>query len=327
VTIGTTTAGFDGTQTEMTLLYHDDRFQLHDTGQHPECAERLRVVAAHLRSSGLLKQVTCMPVMPATDADILRIHTADHLETIRQFSANGGGRIEVDTQMSDDSATVAALGCGAAVDAVRHVVEGKDKSAFCLVRPPGHHALPNAPMGFCLLNTAAVAARTAVQRFRLSRVLIVDWDVHHGNGTQDAFYEDENVYYFSAHRFPFYPGTGRKSESGRRSGLGTVFNLPLKFGVSREDYRSAFESVLSKAADACRPELVIVSAGFDAHFADPVGSLGLETEDFQWLTTAIMQVASTHASGRIVSLLEGGYHPQVLAECVETHVKILLDQP
>lgn len=309
----------------MTLLYHDDRFLLHDTGRHPENAMRLKQIDAHLQTTDLLQRVTRAPVVPADDTDLLRVHTTSYLKWLRSFAAKGGGRMEVDTQVCPDSPHVAALSAGAAVDAVERVIAGEDTNALCLVRPPGHHALPDAPMGFCLFSNASVAARVAVQRLGVSRVLIVDWDVHHGNGTQDVFYEDGQVWYFSAHRFPFYPGTGRRSETGRGPGLGTTFNLPLEFGISRPDYRTAFETMLTRAADACRPELVIVSAGFDAHARDPVGSLGLETEDFTWLTSLVLKVADTHAASRVVSLLEGGYDPQCLAECVETHLKTLLD--
>jgi acetoin utilization deacetylase AcuC-like enzyme len=182
-------------------------------------------------------------------------------------------------------------------------------------------------MGFCLLGNVAIAARTAVQRLGVNRVLIVDWDVHHGNGTQDVFYEDEQVTFFSAHRFPFYPGTGRKSETGRGKGLGTTVNLPMEFGVSRRDYLTAFEAALTAAADKAKPELVIISAGFDAHAQDPVGSLGLETEDFGPLTKLVQQVAATHADGRLISMLEGGYHVERLADCVELHLRTLLPPP
>lgn len=309
----------------MTLLYHDDRFLLHQTGSHPECPQRLRAVHAKLEYSGLLKRCTQQTAVSAADDDILRVHPARHLSRIREFADAGGGRIEVDTVMSPESADVAILAAGAAVDAVSKVVSGGDSTALCLVRPPGHHAVPDAPMGFCLLGNAAIAARTAVQRLGLDRVLVVDWDVHHGNGTQDVFYEDEQVGFFSAHRFPFYPGTGRKSETGRGSGLGTTFNLPLKFGISRLDYLSAFENMLTLAADSIKPDLIILSAGFDAHADDPVGSLGLETEDFSRLTELVLQVADTHCGGRLVSILEGGYNIDRLADCVEVHLETLLN--
>lgn len=310
----------------MTLLYRDDHFLLHRTCAHPECPQRLQSIHARLDQSGLIDRCTLPSVPSASDDDILRVHPQHHLNSIRQFATEGGGRIEVDTIMSPESADVAILAAGAAVDAVSRVINGQDSTALCLVRPPGHHALRDGPMGFCLFGNAAIAARTAVQRLGVDRVLIVDWDVHHGNGTQDIFYDDEQVGFFSAHRFPFYPGTGRRSETGGGAGLGSTFNLPLKFGISRRDYLTAFESMLSCAADSMKPDLIIVSAGFDAHADDPVGSLGLETEDFQSLTELVMQVASTHCNGRLVSILEGGYNVDRLADCVELHLKTLLNE-
>ncbi len=308
----------------MTLLYMDEQFLQHKTGEHPECPQRLEAIHAAIQRSGLLAKAHRIDVVRAEDVDLLRVHPASHLEMLRAFAANGGGRIEADTVMSPQSADVAWLASGTAVDAVKRVVAGEDTSAFCTIRPPGHHALPDGAMGFCLLGNAAIAARTAIQRFGLNRVLVIDWDVHHGNGTQDIFYEDEQVGFFSAHRFPFYPGTGRKAETGKGAGLGTTFNLPLPIGVSRKDYLSAFETMLSAAADRIKPELVILSAGFDAHAEDPVGSLGLETEDFETLTRLVQQVAATHANGRLVSLLEGGYNVQRLADCVELHLSTLI---
>ncbi|MDG1896857.1 MAG: histone deacetylase [Fuerstiella sp.] len=309
----------------MTLLYMDEQFLLHDTGNHPECAARLEHVHRNLKTSGLLSQVTQVPIQRARDADVLRVHTSDHLAAVRRLADEGGGRIDADTVVSPDSADIAWLAAGSGIDAVTRVMNQEDKQALCLVRPPGHHAVSDSAMGFCLLGNVAVAARTAVQRLGLKNVLIVDWDVHHGNGTQDAFYEDEHITFFSAHRFPFYPGTGRQSETGRGAGLGTVFNLPLRFGISRKDYLSAFENVLTAAADQCQPELVLISAGFDAHAEDPIGSLGLQTDDFAELTKLVMQVAATHAEGRLVSMLEGGYNVERLADCVELHIQTLID--
>ena len=308
----------------MTLLYFDERFLLHQTGLHPECPGRLTAIDTRLSESGLKERCRQPAWVSAPDEDILRVHTLEHLNKVREFARAGGGRIEADTVMSAESADVAALAAGAAVDAVSRVVRGDAKTAFCLVRPPGHHAVPNGAMGFCLFGNAAIAARTAVQRYNLDRVLVVDWDVHHGNGTQDVFYEDGQVGFFSAHRFPFYPGTGRMSETGRGRGIGTKFNLPLKFGISRNDYLLAFENTLTRAANAIKPDLVIVSAGFDAHAADPVGSLGLETEDFEALTKLVLQVADTNCGGRLVSVLEGGYNVERLADCVELHLATLL---
>ncbi len=308
----------------MTLVYSDDVFLKHQTGQHPECPARIEAIHRRLKASPIFTQLTHVPIALADDADIAAVHSAGHLAKLREWSAAGGGRVEVDTVMSKDSADVACWAAGTAVDAVKRVLAGEDKNAMCLVRPPGHHAVPGGPMGFCLLGNAAIAARAAIKRFGVSRVLIVDWDVHHGNGTQDVFYEDEQVGFFSSHRFPFYPGTGRKTETGRGKGLGNTFNLPFEFGVTRRRFLNDFTAVLATAADKVRPELVIISAGFDAHAEDPVGNLGLETEDYKTLTEAVMDVARTHSDGRIVSVLEGGYNCERLAECVELHLQNLL---
>jgi acetoin utilization deacetylase AcuC-like enzyme len=178
-------------------------------------------------------------------------------------------------------------------------------------------------MGFCLFNNVAVAARHALVKHKLNRVLVVDWDVHHGNGTQDIFYDSADAWFFSVHRSPFYPGTGAADETGRGPGLGTKFNLPLKFGTTRKAFREQFQTTLEQAANKCRPELVLISAGFDAHAADPIGSLGLETEDFEPLTKLVVQVAEQYCQGKIVSLLEGGYNVEKLAECVECHMDAL----
>jgi acetoin utilization deacetylase AcuC-like enzyme len=181
-------------------------------------------------------------------------------------------------------------------------------------------------MGFCLINHAAVAAQAAINEFALDRLMVVDWDVHHGNGTQDIFYDDPRVAYFSIHRWPFYPGTGAADETGHGDGLGATKNLPVTFGTTRRDYLAKFGDELERFAVRMKPQLIVLSAGFDSHRADPIGSLGLETEDFGELTGIVQQVAAAHSSGRIVSLLEGGYNPPVLAECVKVHLDTLLGE-
>ncbi len=243
---------------------------------------------------------------------------------IAALAASGGGQADADTVICPASYDVALLAAGAACDAVDRVLAGETKTALCLVRPPGHHALAERAMGFCLFNNIAIAACVARDEHDLDRVLIVDWDVHHGNGTQDAFYADGRVGFLSSHRWPFYPGTGDADETGTGDGLGTTLNLPITFGTPRATYRDRFAAELEKFAAQFRPQLVLVSAGFDSHRADPIGSLGLEVEDFAELTELVMNVAATHAGGRIVSILEGGYNPPVLAECVETHLQGLL---
>ncbi|MFM8477223.1 MAG: histone deacetylase [Planctomycetaceae bacterium] len=309
----------------MTLIFSDSRFLDHQTGSHPECPERLRAIERHLSATGLADWAVRCATVSAEESDLLAVHHSEYLRELRDFAAAGGGRIEADTVLSSASADAAWLAAGTATEAVRRVLNGDDHSAFCLVRPPGHHALAAAPMGFCLLGNASVAARTAIRRFGLNRVLVVDWDVHHGNGTQDIFYEDSQVGFFSAHRFPFYPGTGRRQETGSGDGLGTTFNLPVEYGTSRREFLRSFGAMLTAAADRMQPELVIVSAGFDAHAEDPVGSLGLETEDFIELTKMVLDVADTRAQGRVVSILEGGYNVERLAECAGVHLQTLLE--
>ena len=306
------------------LLYTDPRFLLHRTGNHPECPQRLQQVTEHLRQTGLDARCRRITPRPASVEQLKLVHHPQYIAWLEQQARAGGGRIEADTVISSHSYQVALLAAGAACDAVDRVLEGPDRLALCLVRPPGHHALREAPMGFCLFNNVAVAARWAVHQ-GLSRVLIVDWDVHHGNGTQAAFWEDPQVGFFSIHRFPFYPGTGREEEVGQGPGRGTICNVPVAFGTPVAAYHDRFCSRLTRLAETMQPELILISAGFDAHRDDPIGSLGLDAEDFARMTQFVLQLAHQFAQGRVVSLLEGGYHPQRLAQCVEAHLRVLLE--
>ena len=308
----------------MTLLYCDPRFLNHETGQHPECADRLRQVVARLDQAGLISQCVRPTWEPASRERLERVHPPAHIDSVVALAKRGGGMFDADTVVCPASADVALLGVGAACDAVHRVLAGEDKTALCLVRPPGHHALANRAMGFCLFANAAVAAHVALAEHKLDRVLIVDWDVHHGNGTQDLFYGSSRVGFFSAHRWPFYPGTGAVEETGTGDGLGRTRNVPVTFGTPRETYRDRFRREFEDFAARIRPQLVLISAGFDAHRLDPIGSLGLETEDYAELTKLVREAAAVHAGGRVVSLLEGGYNPPVLAECVETHLRGLM---
>jgi acetoin utilization deacetylase AcuC-like enzyme len=215
----------------MTLLYSDPAFLRHDTGTHPERAERLRQVTAQLARTGLDKQCRQPDWTAATDEQLRRIHDADYLESLVKFAARGGGRIEADTVMSRESYDIARRGAGAVTDAVARVVRGEDKQALCLIRPPGHHALYDSAMGFCLLSNVAIGARAATAEHQLDRVLVVDWDVHHGNGTQNACWTDGQIGFLSIHRWPFYPGTGRADETGSGRGLAMIANVPVEFGT------------------------------------------------------------------------------------------------
>jgi acetoin utilization deacetylase AcuC-like enzyme len=308
----------------MTLLYASPRFLDHDTRQHPECAARIEAITRRLAQSGLDARCSRPDWAPVTPERLARAHAPEYAATVQALAERGGGRIEVDTVVSRASHDVALLAAGAVCDAVERVVNGQDSTALCLVRPPGHHALRADAMGFCLFNNIAVGARMALAELQLDRVLIVDWDVHHGNGTQDEFWTDPQVGFLSIHRYPFYPGTGAADETGAGRGLGTTLNLPIKFGTSRQDYLKRFEDELTAFADQLKPQLVLVSAGFDSHREDPIGSLGLEVEDFRPLTRIVLNVARTHAGGRLVSVLEGGYNVDRLAESVEAHLEELL---
>ncbi|HEY3966691.1 MAG TPA: histone deacetylase [Planctomycetaceae bacterium] len=310
-------------QPQPPILYSDPIFLEHETGPHPESAERLRHLSEYLETQPVANKFQRGSVRAAQPGQLELVHTAAHVDAIRRFAAAGGGRIEADTVMSPRSYDVACQAAGAALAAVDAVVAGEAPRAVCLIRPPGHHALPDGPMGFCLFNNVAIAAAHALQHHELSRVLIVDWDVHHGNGTQDMFYDSDAVFFFSIHRSPFYPGTGAAHETGTGRGLGTKFNLPVRFGTPRHSYLEAFHTTLDQAAARARPDLVLISAGFDAHAADPIGSLGLDTEDFAPLTSLVRQVADQHCQGRVVSLLEGGYNVSALAESVTCHLEAL----
>jgi acetoin utilization deacetylase AcuC-like enzyme len=296
----------------------------HETGRHPERPERLVQVTAHLRRTGLDAKCRIRPVRAATDAELARCHPVEYVRQVEAACREGGGRIEEDTVVSTGSAAAARLAVGAAIDAVERVVRGEAKNALVLSRPPGHHALKEAAMGFCLYGNVALAARAALEAGRLNRVLVVDWDVHHGNGTQDLLWEEPRAGFLSIHRWPFYPGTGREDETGGIGAEGTKANVPIEYGTSRRSFLDRFRMAFDKLVARMRPELVLFSAGFDAHRDDPVGSLGLETEDYGPLTDHVLDAAETYAGGRVVSVLEGGYNTGVLAGCVALHLERLL---
>lgn len=313
----------------MTLLLRDPIFLQHDTGPgHPERPDRFRVATAVLDSSGLAARCNPVTWSAARPSDISRVHQGGYLDQIARVCEQGGGFLDEDTPVCPKSHEIALYASGALLAAVDGVMGSGSahKSAFCLIRPPGHHSTPNQPMGFCLYNHIAVAARHAQVVHGIQRILIVDWDVHHGNGTQDIFYEDPMVYFLSIHRHGqgFYPGTGSAGETGTGDGLGATRNVALERGTTRKQYIEAFESALEVAASH-RPELVLLSAGFDACRGDPVGDLGLEPEDYASMTRSLMDLANAECGGRLVSMLEGGYHLGQLAESVRYHVGELVE--
>jgi acetoin utilization deacetylase AcuC-like enzyme len=305
-----------------TLLLHHDAMLDHDPGRgHPERPERLRAIAAKILGEPIPGTRLVAPTPVALEA-VLRVHTPAHVERVRAARGKHGG-FDPDTLVSPGSVDAAFLAAGAAVDAVDAVLDGRARNAFALVRPPGHHAEPGRAMGFCLFNNVAIAAEQARLRPEVERVLVVDWDVHHGNGTQAAFYGRRDVLFFSAHQYPFYPGTGALEEHGRGEGEGYTINVPLPAGATDGDYRRMLADVLAPAAERFRPDFVLVSAGFDAHRRDPLGGMALTTEGFADLCATVKAIADAHASGRLVLVLEGGYDLDGLADSVHACVAVM----
>ncbi|MFZ4082449.1 MAG: histone deacetylase [Pirellula sp.] len=302
------------------LLYHSEIFEKHNTGNHPECVARIANVNAMLEKNGWIKQSTKPNWLAATVEQCRRNHTDSYIEQLHRWCDQGAGRVESDTVVSIGSWDAATLGAGAACDAVRRVFNGEDTQAFCAIRPPGHHALQDAPMGFCLLNNISIAAQCA-RTLGCHSVLIVDWDVHHGNGTQASFWEDPSVGFVSIHRFPFYPGTGRKEETGAGAASGTKVNIPVPADTGPKSFLDQLATQTEKLAQKIKPDLILLSAGFDAHVADPVGGLSLEAEHYFEAGKWIAGLAREHCQGRLVSLLEGGYHLQHMPECVDAHLR------
>ena len=309
------------------MLFLSELFEEHETGQHPENPHRIRVLRERIGQHVPARKWDIREPVPVKIEDLQAVHEHAYIESVRDAADRGGAQLDPDTRVSPRSYEVAIAAAGSACEAVSQVLQGNAKTASCLVRPPGHHALPDHAMGFCLFNNVAVAARFAQRVGELRRVLIVDWDVHHGNGTQDMFYADGEIGFLSIHRFPFYPGTGSEDETGTGAGLGSTWNVPIRFGTPRSEYFDRFQSALDKAVSKTRPELILISAGFDAHRLDPIGSLELETDDFAELTAIVQSAANASCNGRLVSLLEGGYHPDALADSVIAHLETLFQPP
>ena len=306
-----------------TLLISHPSFLEHDTGPyHPERPDRLRAIEAALADPAFAAQPR-LQAPPAAREALIRVHPEDYVEAILEIRPGPGERVHVDgdTVMSGGSAEAVLHAAGAAIAGVDAVMAGRVRTAFAAVRPPGHHASPDVPGGFCLFNSVAIGARHAQARYGAERVAIVDFDVHHGQGTQAVVEPDRTLFYASSHQYPLYPGTGFASETGVAD---NVVNVPLSPGTGGELFRAAWRDRILPALDRFAPDLVIVSAGFDAHAADPLAQLEVETEDFVWLTEELLAIADRHAGGRLVSMLEGGYDLEALAESVSAHVRTLM---
>lgn len=310
------------------LIYTED-FLRHNTGEHPERRERYHAVMNGLMEDrDLFGALAKLAPRLVADEDILRCHQPNTLALVQQACAMGQGRrvrLDADTVVSQDSDEVARLAAGGACLAVDEVMTTERNRAFVACRPPGHHATPSQSMGFCLYNNIAIAARYAQATYPdIKNVLIVDFDVHHGNGTQDIFYDDASVFYYSLHQYPWYPGTGAANEIGASAGEGYTLNVPVAGGTTAADYQRQFEQGLTKIAARFTPDLILISAGFDAHLADPLGDLSLTDRDYAALTKRLKEWAAAACQGRIVSCLEGGYNLQTLGATVRTHVETLM---
>ncbi len=295
--------------------------------EHPESPVRLAAILDHLRATGMMDKM--VPITPAyaENGDILRVHTPEYLHQLEAACRRGDLTLDAeDTYLCGNSYSVALLSAAGAMAGAEAVIAGKARRAFCALRPPGHHADRNTGMGFCLLNNTAIAARYLQARHGVSRILIVDWDVHHGNGTQSIFLEDPSVFFFSIHEHPsfLYPGTGRRWETGKGAGEGTTLNSPMSPGAGDDEYRNAFEQLLRPAVERFRPEIILVSAGFDCHKDDPLADIQVSGEGFRYMTRFVVEMAERHSGGRVVSLLEGGYELKSLTSSVEIHVQELL---
>jgi len=302
------------------LLYHHPDFARHDTKSHPESVARITHVNQMLVDSGWVAKCTVPNWSIASAEQCQRNHSAAYLTELEDWCQHDVGRVEVDTVVSVGSWQAATLAAGAVCDAVERVVAKEDTTAFCAIRPPGHHAMPKSAMGFCLLNNIAIGALHA-RALGLNKVLIVDWDVHHGNGTQATFWEDPSVGFVSIHRFPFYPGTGTADETGSDRARGTKVNIPVAANVAANEFLKRLYDATEKLANAMKPDLIMLSAGFDAHRNDPVGGLTLESEHYQQAGEWIVQLARQHCGGKLISILEGGYHLKHMPECVDAHLR------
>jgi len=307
-------------KTRTGIIYHPDYLK-HDTGSHPERKERLLSIIAHLKETGMLEKLELVEPKSARIEEIRYIHHEDYIEKARRYS-DLEMPLDPDTVLSRDSYEVALLAAGGAITSVDSVIDAFD-SSFALVRPPGHHATPTGGMGFCIFNNIAIAARHAQKRGK-KRVLIVDWDVHHGNGTQDAFYDDPSVLYFSTHQYPHYPGTGWLDETGTGDGEGYNINVPLPAGTDDSGFIAAFEEILVPAAHKFRPDIVLISAGFDACNNDGLAGMRMSVEGFSVLATIVKSIAKENCGGKVAAVLEGGYDLDLLALSVAAVLDVFM---
>ena len=311
-----------------TGLVYDPVFLRHDTGPgHPECSERLRHGYSYLSQQAWFADLKPLATAVADRKWLQTIHDDAYIDRSKASCDSGQTILDsMDVSISRESYSVALLACGSLLQLADCIIKKELDNGFAMIRPPGHHAEHDQALGFCLFNNVAILARYLQQHHGLDKILILDWDVHHGNGTQHSFEEDPSVLYISTHQYPYYPGTGSVCETGIGRGAGSILNCPMTAGYGDAEYTQAFNEYILPRIDAFRPEFIILSAGFDAHRSDPLGQINLTTEFYGWMTQRIMEKADMYAEGRIISALEGGYHLQMLAECMSEHLQVLAGQ-
>jgi acetoin utilization deacetylase AcuC-like enzyme len=306
-------------------LVYDSIYLEHDTGDHVENSQRLVATMSYLEETGTKEKLTLLSPRPASMEELELVHTPEYISYVKNKVEKGGDWLDPDTITCPRSYEVALYAGGGLLTAVEAVMKGEVDNAFALVRPPGHHATHDRAMGFCIFNNVAIAAKFALSKFNLNRVLIADFDVHHGNGTQDAFYADPQVLYFSTHEYPFYPGTGWMEETGTGEGEGTTVNFPMAAGWGDEEYLRAFNEVLLPVAQRFRPQIILVSAGFDPHWADQLAMMRVSVTGFAQMVMILKKLAAELCQGRLVFTLEGGYNLRVVASSIKAVFDVLLD--
>jgi len=297
------------------FVYHEDYLK-HDTGNHPESAERLRAIMRKLKEAGITEKMQIIVPLKASKEQIQYVHADEYIKKVKAMCRGGGGMLDLDTPVCRDTYEIALLSAGGVIKAVDEVMDESNDlmRIFALIRPPGHHATSNKGMGFCIFNNIAIAAEHLKRKYGIKRVLIADWDVHHGNGTQELFFDDPSVLYFSTHQYPHYPGTGWMDEVGKGEGEGYTVNVPLPAGVDDIGYLYALNNILAPIAMDFNPEFLLVSVGFDAHSADPLASMNVTSRGFGLFTDVIKEIAEENSKGRIVMALEGGYNLDAIAK-------------
>lgn len=309
------------------FIYHD-KFLDHETGHsHPENCHRLKEVYEHLRESELEGKMDRLIAKKATTEDLLLNHDRCYIDYVRKICENHSSAVldDGDTRVCSASFDVALHAVGASIQGIDLLHAGAYKRIFVAARPPGHHALHNHAMGFCLFNNVAIAAKYAIERYGYDRIMILDWDVHHGNGTQASFYRDPRVLVCSIHQYPFFPGGGSSLEKGEGDGLNLTLNIPLEAGAEMEQYRNAMLNIVFPTAAAYNPQMLLLSAGFDAHYLDPLANMNLDDSDFYELTKLTLSLCDKHCGGKLLSVLEGGYHREALGRSVVQHLTALCE--